>query len=103
MQVLRQGGYRILEASDALNAKRLAGSHRNIRLLLADYSASDASGLALAHWFQARLPETKILITTASLWELLYRIDEEQRLGILVKPFGRDELKRMVRGLAANV
>jgi CheY-like chemotaxis protein len=102
VQVLRRGGYRILEASGVLAAKRLADSHGNIGLLLADSSAPKASGLALARWFRARFPRTKILLTTASLWQLLYQTGEHERFGILVKPFGADELKRMVRGLAAG-
>ncbi|MGA2658230.1 MAG: response regulator [Verrucomicrobiota bacterium] len=103
LRVLRRGGYRILEASGALHAKRLADSHRNIRLVLADSSAPKTSGLALARWFKARFPQTMILLTTASLWELLLQTGERERFGILVKPFGADELKRMVRGLAASV
>jgi len=100
--VLRRSGYRILEASGALAAKRLADSHRDIGLLLADSSAPKASGLALARWFRARFPGTKILLTTASLWELLSQTGEHEPFGILVKPFGADELKRMVRGLAGR-
>jgi DNA-binding NtrC family response regulator len=103
VRVLRRIGYRILEASGALHAKRLADSHRNIRLLLADFSAPKTSGLALARWFQARFPQTRILLTTASLWELLYHLGEHERFGILVKPFGAEELRRVVRGLAASV
>ena len=105
VQVLRRGGYRVLEASGASHAKRLADSHRNIRLLLADSSAPKISGLALARWFRARFPRTKILLTTASLWDLLYKLyktGEHDGVGILVKPFGADELKRMVRGLVAS-
>jgi hypothetical protein len=30
-------------------------------------------------------------------------VNDHERFGILVKPFGADELKRMVRGLAASV
>lgn len=101
-RVLRRSGYRVVEASGALAAKRLADSHGDIGLLLADSSAPKASGLALARWFRARFPRTKILLTTASLWELLAQTGDHEPFGILVKPFGADELHRMVRGLAAS-
>jgi CheY-like chemotaxis protein len=100
VEVLREGGYRVLEASGSLDAQRLADSHPNIRLLLADSSAPETTGLELARWFQVRFPQTKILLTTGSLWELLYRTGEHEQFGILVKPFSGDELRRMVQVLA---
>jgi two-component system OmpR family response regulator len=103
VEVLRQGGYRILEASGGLDAQRLADSHRDIRLLLADFSTPETSGLPLARWFHLRFPETKILITTASLWELLCQAGEHEEFGILVKPFSGVELRRMVQRLMAGV
>jgi CheY-like chemotaxis protein len=102
VEVLHQGGYRVLEASGVLGAQRIADSHRNIRLLLADFSAPETAGLDLARWFQVRYPQTKILLTTGSLWELLYRTGEHEQFGILVKPFSGDELKRMVHLLATD-
>jgi CheY-like chemotaxis protein len=83
VEVLREGGYRVLEASGSLDAQRLADSHPNIRLLLADSSAPETTGLELARWFQVRFPQTKILLTTGSLWELLYRTGEHEQFGIL--------------------
>ena len=103
VQVLRKGGYRVLEASGAWDAQRLANSHRNIRLLLADFSMLETTGLELVRWFQVRFPETKILITTNSLWELLCQTGEHEQFGILVKPFNGDELRRMVQILATDM
>jgi len=102
VQVLRRGGYQVLEASDAEDAQRLAAANPNIRLLLADFSARETNGLALARWFQARSPETRILITTGSLWELLCEAGEDEPFGILVKPFSEDQLRRMVQRLAGS-
>jgi DNA-binding NarL/FixJ family response regulator len=73
------------------------------KAILLESSAPKTSGLALARWFKARFPQTRILLTTTSLWELLSQIGDHEPFGIRVKPFGADELKRMVRGLAASV
>jgi CheY-like chemotaxis protein len=103
VHVLRRDGFQVLEASGGLEAQRLADSHRNIRLLLADFSTAGTSGLQLARWFQLRFPETKVLITTASLWEFLCQAGEHEEFGILVQPFSDAELRRMVQRLMAEV
>ena len=99
VQVLRRGGYRVLEASGALDARRLADSHRTIRLLVVDFLTPETTGLELARWFQIRFPDIKILITTDSLWELLCQTGEHELFGVLVKPFSDRELRRMVQRL----
>jgi DNA-binding NtrC family response regulator len=103
VQVLRQEGYSVLEASGVLAAQRLADSHRNIRLVLADFSTPETSAVELARWFQLRFPETKVLITTSSLWELLYQTGGHEQFSVLVKPFSGSELRRIVRRLTADV
>jgi CheY-like chemotaxis protein len=103
VQVLRRVGYHVLEASGSLDAQRLALSHRNIRLLFTDFSTPETAGLQLARWFQVRFPKTKVLISTASLWELLCQAGEHEEFGVLVKPFSDAELRQMVQRLMANV
>jgi CheY-like chemotaxis protein len=102
VQVLHRVGYQVLEASGALDAQRLAEAHGSIGLVLADFTTPETTGLELARWFQVRFPETKVLITTDSLWELLSQSGMHEQFGILVKPFSDLELRRMVQRLAGN-
>jgi len=91
-EVLRRFGYRVLEASSIMEAQRLAHSRRKIDLLLTDFSTSELCGLELARWFQSRFPDTKVVIATDSLWELLCHTGDQERFGVLVKPFSDLEL-----------
>src|SRR5207249_3182778 len=68
VEILRRFGYRVLEASGALEAQRLAEGHRKIHLLLMDLSTPETSDLELAFWFRAFYPKTKVLVTSSSLW-----------------------------------
>ena len=96
-RVLRQLGYRVVEASGAHEAQRLATSRREIHLLLLNHSAPERTDLELALWFRAMYPEMKILVACVSLWDLNYHIGEERQINFLAKPFTAHELARMVR------
>ena len=104
VRVLHRFGYRVLAASGAMGARRLAGAHgKNINLLLADFSRRGTDGLNLARWFQARFPQTHILIITGWLWELLCDLNEREHFGVLVWPFSDEELVRTVKRLTIGV
>lgn len=95
-QVLRQSGYRVVEASGAQEAQRLAASRREIHLLLLNHSAPERTNLEVALWFRAMYPEMKILVACVALWDLNYHIGEERQINFLAKPFTAGELSRMV-------
>ena len=101
-RVLRQLGYRVVEASGAHEAQRLAASRGEVRLLLLNHFAPERSDLELALWFRAMYPEMKILVACVSLWDLDYRIGEDRQINFLAKPFTARELARMVRRVLEN-
>ena len=96
-RVLRQLGYRVVEASGAHEAQRLAAGRRETHLLLLNHSAPERTDLELALWFRAMYPAMKILVACVSLWDLNYRIGEERQIHFLATPFTTRELARMVR------
>ena len=96
-EILRRFGYRVLEAADALEAQRLANAKEKINLLLTDHRMPETSGLELVRWFRRNCPETKVLITTGSWWELENLLGDGERIAILPKPFDHLQLGRMVR------
>lgn len=96
-RVLRQLGYRVVEASGTVEAQRLAASSGEIHLMLLDHSVPERTDLELALWFRAMYPEMKILVACVSLWDLNDRIGQEQQINFLAKPFTAPELARMVR------
>ncbi len=95
--VLRQLGYQVLEAPDAVEARRLVETQGRIHLLLLDLSTPEPSDLQLALWFRAIYPETKVLVTSGSLWELNFQLGVSQQVALLAKPFTTLELAQMVR------
>jgi CheY-like chemotaxis protein len=97
VHMLRQFGYRVLEASGTLEAQRLADTNEKIHLLVTDFAMPQTNGLELAHWFQAKCPEAKVLIATGSLCEFVNQALEQQRFAVLAKPFDGVQLGRMVR------
>lgn len=97
-QILRQFGYCVLEAFNALEAQGLARKNKKINLLLTDFSMPETNGLELVRWFQNEYPETRVLITTASPWELANQVDEHERMiRVLPKPFNVFQLCQMLR------
>ena len=95
--VLRQHGYRVLEASDVVEAQRLARSCRRIHLLLMDLFSPETYHFQLVRWFQAMYPKAKVLIASDTVWELYIDLDISQQIALLAKPFTPIELARMVR------
>jgi CheY-like chemotaxis protein len=95
--VLRQLGYRVVEASGTVEAQRLAASSGEIHLMLLDHSVPERTDLESALWFRAMYPEMKILVACVSLWDLNDRIGQEQQINFLAKPFTAPELGHMVR------
>lgn len=95
--MLRQLGYHVLEAIDTVEAKYQAHARRNIHLVVMDLPEPEMCHLELAHWFRAIYPETKVLVTSSSFWNLTLQLDGSQPVTILTQPFTPFELARMVR------
>jgi CheY-like chemotaxis protein len=97
VRTLRRLGYRVLEASSALEAQRIANSHAGIHLLLTDCNMPGTDGMQLALWFRGMYPETKVLIASAHLWELDIHLSVSLQLAFLAKPFTVPELAFKMR------
>jgi DNA-binding response OmpR family regulator len=64
-EYLRECGYRVLEARDADEARRLMGSaHDAIDIVLSDARGTpDETGFGLAHWLRQHHPGVEIILT----------------------------------------
>jgi len=96
-RVLRQYGYQVLEASDALEAQRLTEARRAIQLLLMDLSSPETHDFQTALWFRSTHPEIKVLVASDALWGVNLELGVSQQIAVLAKPFTPVELARMVR------
>ncbi len=97
VKILRQFGYHVVEASDALDALRLMATHRSIHLVLIDLSSSEPRHFQLALWFRSTHPEIKVLVASDGIWDVNLELGIAQQIASLAKPFTPDELARMVR------
>lgn len=116
VKILRQFGYRVLEASGTAEARHLTDMNRKINLMLTNFSMPETNGMELARWCQRKYPEVKVLITTGSMWELANQLGQqemlvptgsmwklanqfygEEQVAVLPKPFDCLQLGRILR------
>jgi two-component system cell cycle sensor histidine kinase/response regulator CckA len=98
--VLRQVGYRVLEAGDGETATRIHGRHPGgIDLLLTDIGLPGQNGCELAETLHKREPVMHILFMSglhgAEVSE--FKGVPQERYRFLQKPFGLNELLQRVR------
>ena len=96
-QILRQQGYKVLEAASAAEALRLARESAPIHLLITDLSMPGVDGLELTRQFRAMHPETPMLMVSGSLPLLRDRTQGLDQFEFLEKPFAFNELVDKVR------
>jgi signal transduction histidine kinase/ActR/RegA family two-component response regulator len=90
-------GYLVFEADRAANALRLLETE-HVDLLFTDIvTPGSIDGLALAHTAAARWPELKILLTSGFPQTRLDERGQVNGMRLLSKPYGRDELARVLR------
>jgi CheY-like chemotaxis protein len=97
VQVLKEFGYDVLEASTTVEAQALSCTTTKIDLLLTEYSQLENDGLSLVRWCQDRRPRMKALVATDSVWELLQMAGNHERFAVLARPFSKTELGRLLR------
>jgi len=97
VEVFRQFGYRTSEASGAVHAQRKVKLRPHIDLLFMDLSGLQTDDLQLALWFRVMYPNMKVLVASASVWELNYHLGIPEQIVYLPKPFTALELARIVR------
>lgn len=61
---LRDCGFRVLEASDAEEARTLLKAAEPIELVFSDINMPGMNGLALASWIAREFPDVKIVLTS---------------------------------------
>ena len=101
-EILRERGYRILEAGSGEEAVRLAADYpRTIHLLLTDVLMPRMDGPTLAEMLRERRPELKVLFMTGYSGRSLSAEDGELPSGteVLAKPFTFDDLTGRVRSV----
>jgi signal transduction histidine kinase/ActR/RegA family two-component response regulator len=99
VQVLESLGYRVLHASDALEALRIAESHpQRVDLLLTDVVMPRMSGRELASRMAERCPEARVLYMSGYADDEILRYGVQQgEMSLLHKPFTPEQLARRVR------
>lgn len=100
VRVLRNLGYRVLEAANGDDAQRLLGedTQRKIHLLLTDMVMPQMSGRFFADWLRKVSPETRVVFVSGYLAESLDPDDRvEKGTFFLPKPFDPEQLAKTVR------
>jgi CheY-like chemotaxis protein len=94
--ILREAGYRVLEAETGQRAMMLFEENADIRLIFTDIMVPGIDGFKLADMTKFRRPEVKILYATAFIDQV------REKLGVvhgevLVKPYRAAQLEQMVK------
>jgi PAS domain S-box-containing protein len=104
-RVLREQGYRVLEAINGDEAVQLAqdGAGETIHLLLTDVVMPQMRGKDLANWLKVAQPEMKVLFVSGYTDETIARDGVlEDGIALLQKPFSPAMLVRKVREVLDN-
>lgn len=100
-EVLRELGYRVLEAEDGTDALKQAVHMQSLDLLVTDVGLPGTiNGRDLAEKLRARLPGLKVLFVTGfAADQSLEQATSQPGTRLLTKPFSLDELSKWVRFL----
>jgi PAS domain S-box-containing protein len=97
-RVLRQKGYRVLEARDVADARSVARNSRRVDLLVSDVIMPGGPGLQVARLVTSIHPEAKVLFMSGySDQEIVRRGIAEAHVSFLQKPFAPAVLAAKVR------
>jgi len=93
---LREAGYRVLEAADGDEARRLLRTAEPIEIVFSDINMPGMDGIGLARWIAKELPDVKVVLTSGDL-----RNAPAARIAAhyLEKPYDLDALGRLIKGL----
>ena len=97
-EVLRHNGHSVIETMTATDA--LTHLDRSIDILIADVSLPDMSGVDLAKMARKTAPDVGVIFATAH--DDLPELSEISSARMLVKPYGEEDLLRMVHALAST-
>ena len=92
--ILRQGGYKVLEAEDCDSAARVYRRHqKEIDLLVTDITLPGRNGCELAALLRNNCPDLRVLFMSGLPWdEVSQHGVPKEGWGFLQKPFGIKDL-----------
>lgn len=92
-EILRDAGYRVVQAECAAVARDLFSKRGQIHLLLCDAVLPDASGAVLAQSLQLEFPTLKVVLMSGyPSAGLPQPLGKKQAAGFLAKPYGAASL-----------
>ncbi|MCB9475031.1 MAG: response regulator [Candidatus Delongbacteria bacterium] len=98
-RVLKDKGYRVLEAGNGLEALQVLDREREVQLVLTDMVMPRMGGAELARQLTQSRPELKLLFMTGHAEEPDRRLLKGPGTTVITKPFLRETLLRTVRTL----
>ena len=97
-ELLSRQGYKILEASDGVEALELSNNHAGtIHLMISDIVMPRMRGTELATHITKQRPDLIVLFLSGYTEEAVWRLRDTQRVAILEKPYSSAVLLRTVR------
>jgi CheY-like chemotaxis protein len=98
-RMLVQNGYRVLMASEPVEAIRMAQQHAGpINLLLTDVVLPGCSGKELAQELLQRRPDTQVIYMSGYTDSIVFQQGlQSQSDTLILKPFSEHQLLRVVR------
>ena len=100
VRVLRECGYRVMEAPNGREALALGEHHEgHIHLLVTDVVMPETGGPELAEQLRAVRPDMKVMFISGYAENAVIPMRREPGTELLTKPFGPGELARAVRRL----
>lgn len=100
-EYLREFGYRVLEARNGDEAKRILGDDGEVGVVFSDVRMPGSiDGLALARWISRNKPEIGVLLTSAHMAPA--EGAEPAARTLLRKPYAPSEVLQRIRGLTGG-
>jgi DNA-binding NtrC family response regulator len=93
---LRDGGYRVLEAADAEEARTLLRAAEPIEVVFSDINMPGMDGITLAQWIAKEFPDVKVVLTSG---DLRNATAARSAAYYLEKPYDLDTLGRLIQRL----
>ena len=102
-EYLREFGYRVLEARNGEEAKRILCNGNDVGVVFSDVRMpGSVDGLALARWISSNKPEIGVLLTSAYVAPAEVAETGAAARALLRKPYTPNEVLQRIRGLTGG-
>ncbi len=102
-EYLREFGYRVLEARNGDEAKRILGDDGEVEVVFSDVRMPGSmDGLALARWISRNKPQIEVLLTSAYVAPAEAAEAGPAARALLRKPYAPSEVLQRIRGLTGG-